>query len=280
MSKDYYKILGVEKGASEDEIKKAYRKMAMKFHPDKNPGNNEFVGKFQKINEAYDAITSGRAQASNNHFSGARGPFGGFGGFENLQDIIRRTQRGSSWSFDDWREPDIKNPDVNINIPCSLEEAHNGFSKEIVFTLPDGSEREMTLSFPPSSTEEIKIRYAGDGGQITKDRPPGDLYAKIKIEPHNFWSLEGKDLYGKIRISAWQAMFGADIEITDIAGSQIQITVPAGSQPGSQLRLRGRGFNVRGTSVRGNAFITLEVVIPKLNTDDQFKTIVDLQDKK
>lgn len=272
---NYYKTLGLESNATEDEVKQAYRKLAMKHHPDR--GGDE--AEFKKIKEAYEAITSGRAQTSN--FNSYRsGPFSGFGGFQDLNDIIRRTQRGGSWNFDDWREPEVTNPDINIGIPCTLEEAHAGFSKDIVFTMPDGSEKEMKIAFPAGSTEDIKIRFVGDGGQLLKDKPPGDLYAKLRIEPHNFWNLTGRDLHATMRISVWQAMCGTDVEITDIDGSTIQITVPPGSQPGSQLRLRNRGFNVRGTSARGNAFITIEVSIPKLGPEDQNKTIIDLQAEK
>jgi curved DNA-binding protein len=272
---NYYKTLGLESNATADEVKQAYRKLAMKHHPDR--GGNE--AEFKKIKEAYEAITSGKAHTSNFWQQGhtRRGPFNGF---EDLQDIIRRTQRGGSWNFDDWREPEVRNPDVNISIPCTLEEAHTGFSKDIAFTMPDGSEKEMKITFPPGSTEDIKIRFAGDGGQLIKDQPPGDLYAKIKIEPHKFWHLAHHDLHATIRISVWQAMFGSEVEITDIAGSVIQISIPAGSQPGSQLRLRNRGFNVRGTSAKGNAFITLEVHIPKLNPEDQDKMVIDLQAEK
>ena len=253
---NYYKTLGLESNATADEVKQAYRKLAMKHHPDRGGSETEF----KKIKEAYEAITSGKAHAS--AFGGGRGPFGGF---NDLNDIIRRTQRGGSWNFDDWREPEVKNPDVNIAIPCTLEEAHSGFSKDITFTLPDGAEKEMKITFPPGSTEDIKIRFVGEGGQLVKDKPAGDLYAKIRIDTHQFWSLRHHDLHATMRISVWQAMFGSAIDVADIDGSIIQITIPSGSQPGSQLRLRNRGFNVRGTSARGNAFITLEVAIPKLN---------------
>ncbi len=274
---NYYKTLGLNSNATDDEVKQAYRKLAMKHHPDR--GGDE--AEFKKIKEAYEAISSGRANSAGFHEFGnsRRGPFG-FGGFEDLQDIIRRTQKGGSWTFDDWREPDIKNPDVNISIDCTLEEAHSGFSKEIEFTLPDSTVKQMSITFPAGSTEDIKIRFAEEGGQITKDRPPGDLYAKIRIQPHTLWKLSNKDLYATVRINAWQAMLGTDIEITDIAGSAISVSIPAGSQPGSQLRLRNRGFNIRGTSARGNAFIQLEVTIPKLQPEDQTKTIVDLQNEK
>lgn len=267
---NYYKTLGLESNATTEEVKQAYRKLAMKHHPDR--GGDE--AEFKKIKEAYEAITSGRANSPNFGSYRSNGPFRGF---EDLNDIIRRTQRGGSWNFDDWREPEVTNPDVNISIPCTLEEAHKGFVKDITFTLPDGTEKEMKITFPPGSTEDIKIRFVGDGGQLIKEKPPGDLFAKIRIEPHNFWHLTGRDLHAIMRISVWQAMCGADVEITDIDGSTIQITVPAGSQPGSQLRLRNRGFNVRGMNTRGNAFITIEVHIPKLGPEDQTKTIIDLQ---
>jgi DnaJ-class molecular chaperone len=266
---NYYKTLGLESTATLDEVKQAYRKLAMKHHPDR--GGDE--AQFKKIKEAYEAISSGKA----NH----KDPFGSFwsndprgsNNFQDLHEIFKRGQRAGSWSWDDWKEPEVKNPDVHISIPCTLEEAHAGFTKDIEITLPGGHKKQMKVTFPSGSTADIKIRFPGEGGQLTESVVPGDLYAKIHVEPHSTWHLQGKDLYTSMRINAWQAMLGTEVELTDLSGSTVQVTVPAGTQPNTQLRLRARGFNIRGTTQRGNAFITIDVVVPRLDETDREKLV-------
>jgi len=265
---NYYKTLGLDSTATAEEVKQAYRKLAMKHHPDR--GGDE--AKFKQIKEAYEAITSGKTNPKD-PFGGTWSNQGGFSGFQDLHEIFKRGQRAGSWSWDDWREPETRNPDVHISIPCTLEEAHSGFTKDIEITLPGGVKKEMKVTFPPGSTADIKIRFVGEGGQLTESLDPGDLYARIAVEEHKVWQLVGKDLHTTMRINAWQAMLGSEVELTDISGATVQVTVPAGTQPNTQLRLRSRGFNIRGSSQRGNAFITIEVVIPKLDEADRDKLI-------
>jgi curved DNA-binding protein len=271
---DYYKVLGLSLGASEEEVKKAYRKLASKHHPDKGGD----TAKFQEIQAAYEAITSGKADKHSSY------QFHDFGsnGFQDLHEMFNMGRRagGRNWTFNSGWEEDISNPDVNISIPCTLEEAHTGFTKTVEFTLPEGAEKRIDVTFPPGSNKEIKIRYTGDGGRLMPQKPPGDLYVKLNIQPHNIWAVDRANLYATIRVNAWQAMFGTTVEITDISGTTIEVAVPSGSQPGSQLRLKGRGLNIRGSTERGNAFLTIEVVIPKLDPEDRTKTILDVENKK
>ena len=261
---NHYKTLGLAPGASEEEIKKAFRKLAMKHHPDR--GGDE--AEFKRIKEAYEALTNPEPVHHSNF---------DFGGFQDLHEMFRRGQRAGASHFDfDWGAGDVRNPDVSISVPCSLEEAHTGFTKDVEFTLPDGTAKRMSVSFPPGTHKDIKIRYAGEGGVIMPDRPAGDLYVRANIASHPIWKVDGNDLHGSIKISVWQAMFGTTVELVEISGSTIQITIPAGTQSRSQLRLKEKGLNIRGTNRRGNAFLEVIVEIPKLKEEDKARRIIDL----
>jgi curved DNA-binding protein len=267
---DYYKTLGVARGATEEEIKKAYRKLAMTHHPDRG-GNEE---EFKKIKEAYEKLTSGPTREDHNHGHD-------FGGFQDLHEMFNMGRRGGgrNWSFGSGWSDELRNPDVSISVPCSLEEAHAGFTKEVEFTLPSGQVRRMSVTFPPGTTKDIKIRFAGEGGVLMPGSTPGDLYVKANIESHPVWRVDGGDLFAALEITVWQAMFGTTVEFDDISGATMQITVPPGTQSRSQLRLKGKGMNIRGAPLRGNAYLEVVVRIPALAESDKTKTIIDLQDK-
>jgi len=260
---DYYKTLGIGRGASEDDVKRAYRKLASIHHPDKGGD----TAKFQEIQAAYEAITSGKADQPQ------------VNGFNDLHEMFNMGRRAGarSWTFNAGWDNDVKNPDVNISIPCSLKEAHTGFTKTVEFTLPDKTSKRLSVTFPPGCNRDIKIRYSGEGGQLVSNLPPSDLYVKLDISNDSTWVLNGKDLYIDIVISIWQAMCGATAKIIDIDETEIEITIPAGTQHGTQLRLRNRGFNIRGSTARGNGYVNIRVKIPALGQEDQLKTIVDLQ---
>jgi curved DNA-binding protein len=266
---NHYHTLGLQQGASDEEIKKAYRKLAMKHHPDR--GGDE--AKFKQIKEAYEALTSPEAtQRFDTNFD--------FGGFHDLHEMFKRGRATGARHFDfDFEARDIRNPDVHISVPCSLEEAHTGFTKQVEFTLPDGKQKRLSVEFPAGTHKDIKIRYSGEGGLMIKDRPPGDLYVTASISAHPVWRVEGNDLYATMQISVWQAMFGSTVELPEIGGSKIQVTVPPGTQSKSKLRLKDKGMNIRGSMARGNAFLEVNVEIPKLSNDDKDKRIIDLAGK-
>ncbi len=263
MGIQHYKILGVNPGATEEEVKKAYRKLASTHHPDKG-GDTK---KFQEIQAAYEAIVAEMHQPK------------GFGHHPDLNDLFGMGRRAGNFDFH-FEAASVRNPDVNLSVPCTLEEAHNGFTKTIEFSLPEGIDKNLTVKFPPGSTKEIKIRYAGEGTSMTQSRPPGDIYVTLNIQEHPVWHQRNGELYAGIKISVWEAMLGKSIEITDISGTLLEVAVPPGTQHGGQIRLRNRGFNVRGSNRRGNAYIVIAVEIPSLTQEDAEKRVVDLYDKK
>jgi curved DNA-binding protein len=261
---NHYKTLGLQQGASEDEIKKAYRKLAMQHHPDR--GGNE--AEFKRIKEAYEVLSNPEQHRFESEFNN----------FGDLHEMFRRGQRAGAGQFDQ-NASHFRNPDVSMSIKCTLEEAHLGFSKEVEFTLPDGTAKRMNVGFPPGTHRDIKIRFAGQGGSMMSADPPGDLYVRANIMAHEIWRVDGNDLFSIVEITVWQAMLGTTTEFDDIGGTRVQVTIPPGTQSRSQLRLKGKGMNIRGTLYRGNAFLEVVVKIPALTNEDKTKTIIDLQGK-
>ena len=264
MSIQHYRILGVSPGASEEEIKKAYRRLASVHHPDKG-GDTK---KFQEIQTAYDAILK---EKNTGHSTRP-----GFGGFEDLRDFFDMGRRAASGSdpfaeFSFRMHDDagrVRNPDITLNVPCNLEEAYSGFTKTVEFTLPGGESKQLKVTFPAGSTPDIKIRYAEEGMTMIASRPPGDVYVKLDIQTHNIWTLKKNELFAQLKIDVWRAMLGGVIQITDIEGTLLDVTIPGGTQDGTQIRLKNRGFVLRGSNQRTNAYILIHVEIPKLNEQD------------
>jgi len=266
MSIQHYRTLGIPPGATEEEIKKAYRKLASMHHPDKG-GDTK---KFQEIQTAYDVLVKEKNTKQNTHSR--------FDDLENIFNMGRRAAGGydpfAQFGFRTHADAgQVRNPDITLNVPCSLEEAFHGFTKTIEFVLPNGEEKRLVVTFPTGTTPDIKIRYAGDGVTMINSRPPGDVYVKPNIQDHDIWTLRKNDLFTQIKINVWLAMFGGTIQITDITGSLLDITVPAGTQDGTQIRLKDRGFVIRGSSQRTNAYILIHVEVPKLSEQDLEKQL-------
>lgn len=256
MSMQHYRTLGLAVGASEEEIKKAYRKLASIHHPDKG-GDTK---KFQEIQTAYDAIV--KNNSSHSKFGDA-----------DLSDFFnmgRRAASGFEWQFN---PGDITNPDMTIVVDCKLTEAYNGFTKTVDFKIPTTADdqaqvRKLTVTFPPGSTNDVKIRYAREGASLTPNRPAGDVYVKLNILDHPIWQLKKNELHSQVKITVWQAMLGTVIQIKDIDNALLDVSIPPGTQDGTQIRLKNRGFLIRGTNQRTNAFIRIVVEIPLLTKDE------------
>jgi curved DNA-binding protein len=291
--KNYYKILGVDKDATTDEIKKAYRRLAKQYHPDKNQGDKAAEEKFKEVNEAneilsnpekrkkYDQLGSNWNRSGNvntdfddwfrnfsssqsgtagnaEHFRDIFDDFGGFSDlFENIMGRNYRTSRG--------RPRSRKGADYEAALNITLEEAFNGVEKQ--FTI-DG--RTLRVKIVPGAAHGKKLRLKNQGASGTGGGQRGDLYLKINIIDHPYFERRGDDLYYNLNIDLYTAILGGKKQIKTLDGKKINVDIPKESDNGKILRIKGLGIRQQeNKSQRGNLFIRIKVEIPKnLNREE------------
>lgn len=308
--KDYYKILGVEKSATQDEIKKAYRKLAMKYHPDRNPGNKSAEEKFKEITEAnevlsdpekrkkYDTLGANWKQyqhagtgfddffsqfggtrkqgGATYEFSGDFGDlFGNLGGFSDFFESFfggaeRRTSRGFG-SQGFQNQP--AGVDVEADLNITLEGAFNGSERQISI---DG--KKLKIKINPGTKDGQKLRIKGLGRARTTNGNKGDLYLNIHILKHPFYEIKDDELYYNLDIDLYTAVLGGKEKIKTLDGKTISINIPEGTESENILRLKGLGLNKNYG--RGDLFVKIHVTIPKnLSRDEKelFKKLKSLR---
>lgn len=341
--RDYYEVLGLSKGASDDEIKKAFRKLAMKYHPDKNPGDKEAEEKFKEINEAYAVLSDpeqkskydrfGHAGVDPNSFAGGGG-FGGFGGFEDIFDMFGSAFGGGFGGGGSRRNNGPrKGSDIQKTMTIDFEEAAFGVKKQIRLTknvkckncggtgaapgtskktcprcggsgeirtqqqtplgvfqsvspcpdcngtgeinespCPDcggtGRVRDtvtITINIPAGVDNDSVIPVRGQGEPGINGGPDGDLYIVLNVRPHKLFERRGQDLWLEIPITFNQAALGDEIVVPTLE-EKVSYKIPAGTQPGTVFRLKGKGIkNVRGGR-KGDLYVKVSLEVPtKLN---------------
>lgn len=279
--RDYYEILGVGKNASDDEIKKAYRKLAVKYHPDKNPGDKEAEAKFKEINEAHDVLSDKQKRARYDQFGhagvgGAGGsPFGGAGGnpfaggnFNFNGQTFNFDFGGNGSAFDDIlgsifgfgggaRRP-RRGADYQTAVTLSFEEAIFGTTKEVSV-----SGESLKVKIPAGIDDGMSIRLRGKGGAAPEGgSEPGDLYVRVRVKPHKHLTREGAIILSEEKISMVDAALGCEIEVETVDGL-ITMRVPAGTQSGTPFKLSGHGVPFRSDGDRGPHIVTVVVETPK-----------------
>ena len=287
MSKDYYKTLSVDKGASASDIKKAFHKLAMKYHPDKPEGDE---AKFKEINEAYQVLSDDKKRAQYDQF-GSAGPqgfggggFGGFGGFNgqnmhfdfgganiDLDDIF--SMFGGGFGGQRVR----RGRDFQMDVELSFKEAVQGVKKEI--TIPasgDQKERKVSVDIPAGIDNGQRVKLSGYGESIP-DGQPGNLYLMVRVQPHKILRREGNHLVAEIEVKLTDAILGAKYEIEGVDGP-INIKIPAGLKSGEVLRVRGKGIP-GGMFSGGDLLIQTHIKIPKKLSKDGKKAIEMLREE-
>jgi len=316
MSKDYYQILGVSKSASAEEIKKAYRKLAMKYHPDRNKENKEAETRFKEISEAYAVLSDPEKRKQYDMFGaegfqqkftqedifkgfdfsdifqefgfgnmGGRKRGGGSGIFENLfsgsaggpRYSSRRDPFGSFFTGFGGSPKAPKGQDVVYELPVHLQDIVRTSQKTISYRM-GGKHEQVKVTIPAGIADGKKLRLSGMGQPGPDGGAPGDLYIKIKVQDHPLFTREDNDLYLNKEITFSEAALGTTIEVPTIDGKRLNLKVPAGSQSGSRMRLRCHGMPKMNGGGRGDAYVKLQVAVPKHLSKKQKEAIEKLRD--
>jgi molecular chaperone DnaJ len=343
-NKDYYELLGLQKGASDDEIKKAFRKLAIKYHPDKNQGNKEAEEKFKEINEAYQVLSDPEKKAHYDQFGTADfngGGFGGGGGFDftdmgGFGDIFESFFGGGGFSSGRRRNGPERGADIEVNLNLSFEEAVFGVEKEISVNRHESCEtcsgsgakpgtspktcdkcggsgqvrvqrntplgsfvsvntcdkcggkgklvsdpcptcrgtgkerkhRKIKINVPAGVDTGNVIPLRGHGEHGVNGGPPGDLYVNIRVASHPQFKRKGFDIYIDRHLSFAKATLGCELKVPTVDG-EVKYDVPAGTQPGTVFRLKGKGVPRVNSTGRGDQYVNIIVDIPKSLNDKQ-----------
>ena len=350
--KDYYKVLGVERGASEADIKSAYRKLARKYHPDVNPNNKKAEAQFKDVNEAYQVLGDPekrrkydqlgadwehgldqeeilRRYAASQGREGTHGAgfeagdmsdfFSQFFGFGESPFTARRTGPGNFQSFSFGAKPrPQKAPDLTAEVRVTLEDAMRGTKRRLELTAEDEcpvcsgtgmvaaeqkqgkvrlirsaqpcpncggsgvipSHRTLEVSIPPGVTEGTRIRLKGQGGKGPREDLNGDLFLSVHLEPHAVFAVSGRGLRVTLPVWDYEAALGAEVTAPVVGGGKISLTIPADSQTGKTLRLKGRGIPGRGGEAAGDLMYELKVLAPTGLTSDERTLMQELADKR
>ncbi|SDY40702.1 DnaJ C-terminal domain-containing protein [Tindallia californiensis] len=305
--KDYYKILGISKEASQSEIKKAYRQLAKKYHPDKHPDNQEMEKRFKEINEAYEVLGDEEKRKKFDQLDRYHGFQNGTDidpdqfGFEFTGAGFKNKNHQSNSDFSDFfnlffqggdfgefhksdffsgtgyysPKSDQEPVDIEAELEISLDEAYNG--KEKQFTLFYGNEEKtLSVKIPQGITSGERVRLRDQGKRSNEGRRKGDLILTIVVKDDRHRKLEGLNLHQIVYISPWEAAFGAEILINSLSGN-VRVKVPPGSQSGKKLKLSKKGYKNRA-GIKGDLIIELMIKNPEVLTMKERELYKQLQD--
>jgi len=280
MAKDLYEILGLKKDAAEPDVKRAYRKMAMEWHPDKHKGDKAAEDKFKEINKAYETLSDPQKRATYDQFGEAGANFGGGGAgggfnsggfdFNNFQgnfegqgfsDIFEAFFTG----FGGQRNAPRKGRNLEFELRVSFEEAAFGCEKELMITRPgrsgEKSSESIKVKIPAGVDNDSVVRLSGKGEPGVNNGPTGDLYVHVRVAPHRDFVRNNFDVHGNINVNMLMAVLGDEIKVNTLQG-EVTLRIPAGTQAGKVFKLKGYGIKKLHSEEKGDHFVKVQVIIP------------------
>lgn len=295
--KDYYKLLDVTKGATQEEISKAFKKLARKYHPDLNPNNPQAESKFKEINEAYEVLKDpekrklydslGPNWKDGQNFQPPPG-YGNFNfqggnfGDSGFSDFFESIFGGGGFQFQNGgfggdpfgRTRRSKGRDAEVRLSLSLEDAYRGAKKKLALQEqvvgPDGRPRmqpkSLEVNIPSGVKDGAKIRLTGQGSPGQGGGPAGDLFLNVEIDPHPQFKLSGVNVIHELRLAPWEAALGCTVRVPTLDG-EVELTVPAGISSGQKMRIAGRGLG-KGVQ-QGDQLVQIMIRSPRNLTAEQ-----------
>jgi len=294
---DYYQILGVSKNATDSEIKKAYRKLAMKYHPDHSKGDKPAEEMFKKISEAYAVLSDKEKRKQYDTFGSAD-----FHQRYSQEDIFRNADlgdilkefgfggKGMRFSFGGGspfgggggpfggyqrRQAPVKGSDLVYELPLTLQEVASGTSKTVSFQHQGRSEN-ITVKIPPGMITGKKLRLAGKGESSEYGGPPGDLFIQAQVSADPAFTNEEYDLHTTVTIRLSESLLGTQVGIPTLEGKELSLKIPPGTRHKTRMRLAGNGLPKMKGQSRGDLYVTVAVDIPKKMTSEQKKIVQKL----
>ncbi len=298
--RDYYEVLGVPRSAADAEIKQAYRRLAKKYHPDKNKHDEHAAVKFNEAREAYAVLSDKQKRANYDRFghAGVEASIGGesaktyswTGGraepieWDDLSEMFDfssfgRGPGGGRTPFDDlfgraravrdtWTRPEPPGRDVDYPVSLTFDRAIRGTTLDLDITDGDGKKRRVTVRIPPGVREGQKIRVRGQGQGRVGHAQRGDLYVVCHIKPHSYFERDGDDILLTVPVTVAEAALGSKIDVPSIDGMKT-VTIPPGTASGTKLRLAGMGVQNPTSARRGDQFVIVRIVPPRQLTPEQ-----------
>jgi curved DNA-binding protein len=298
MAEDYYKLLGVSKTASDEEIKKAYRKLAMKYHPDRTKGDKTAEERFKKISEAYAVLSDSKKRKEYDTF-GSEGFHQRFSqedifrgsnfsdifndlGFD-LNDLFSSRGGRTRFSFGGGgpfgggaqQQAQMKGGDVVYEMPLTLREIASGTNKTVTLQHQGQTER-INVKIPKGMLSGKKLRLAGKGNPSPYGGPAGDLYIQAKVLNDPVFSAEDQDLYINHEIRLSEALLGTTVSVPTLDGRKLSLKIPPGTKHGTKMRLSGHGLPSMKSGGKGHLFVRILIQIPRALTPEQEKLVSEL----
>ncbi len=302
--KDYYEIMGVKRDATQDEIKRAYRKLARKYHPDVSK-ESDAEDRFKAVGEAYEVLKDPEKRTAYDQlgsdwkqgqdfqpppgwqdgyeFKGGGNAEAGSAHFSDFFEDLFGRAAGAGFQQSQQHGFRMKGEDHHAKIGVTLEDVYHGAERSIMLKMPevDASghlitrDRKLNVKIPKGVTQGQRIRLRGQGAPGFGDAPAGDLYLEIDLLPHSVYTVDGRDVYVNLPVTPWEAALGEKVSIPTLGG-KVEMKIPAGSQSGNKLRLKGRGIPAKET---GDQFVILKIETPEAKTEEQKKFYRKMRDE-